>query len=280
MQPSKFPLFLQRSSISTLDRSQTTCHCHLSRLSPHFTQKTAPFGIHFRVLCANVVFAWFEKCCCRFFCPAQIKQPLDQSPPRQRQNQWILKRWPPSKTVAQKRSVCWPAHPLNWLFARQALNAWLEMFPQAIFDQLFPSNSEKNIFDHFHNVAYPGRLAFRRIISSRFVWRGLSSDVTGLGPQVSGLPTGQSTTTRAWSPPPIPQWHFSHLHVDLVGPLQYSNNFNYIFTIIDRTSNWMEAISLSETSVVACAKALTFTWISLFGVPETITSYRGPQFNL
>jgi hypothetical protein len=62
------------------------------------------------------------------------------------------------------------------------------------------------------------------------------------------------------------------------GTLQYSNNFNYIFTIIDRTSKWMEAIPLSDTSAAACAKALTFTWISRFGVPETITSDRRPQF--
>jgi hypothetical protein len=39
----------------------------------------------------------------------------------------------------------------------------------------------------------------------------------------------------------------------------------------------MEAIPLSDTSAAACAKALTFTWISRFGVPETITSDRGPQ---
>jgi hypothetical protein len=71
---------------------------------------------------------------------------------------------------------------------------------------------------------------------------------------------------------------FSHLHVDLVGPLQYSNNFNYIFTIIDCMSKWMEAVPLSETSVVECAKALTSTWISRFGVPETIISDCGPQF--
>jgi hypothetical protein len=58
----------------------------------------------------------------------------------------------------------------------------------------------------------------------------------------------------------------------LVGPLQYSNNFNYIFTIIDRTSKWVENIPISETSAAACAKPLTFTWISRFGVPETITS--------
>jgi hypothetical protein len=40
----------------------------------------------------------------------------------------------------------------------------------------------------------------------------------------------------------------------------------------------MEAIPLSETSAAACAKALTFSWISRFGVPETITSDHGPQF--
>jgi transposase InsO family protein len=66
--------------------------------------------------------------------------------------------------------------------------------------------------------------------------------------------------------------------VDLVGPLQYSNSFGYFFTIIDRTSKWMEAVPLSETSAAACAKALTFSWISRFGVPETITSDHGPQF--
>ncbi len=63
-----------------------------------------------------------------------------------------------------------------------------------------------------------------------------------------------------------------------MGPLQNSNGFIYIFTVIDRTSKWMEAIPLSETCVVGCAKALTFSWISRFGVPETITSDHGPQF--
>jgi transposase InsO family protein len=63
-----------------------------------------------------------------------------------------------------------------------------------------------------------------------------------------------------------------------VGPLQYSNNFNSIFIIIDRTSKRMEAIPLSDTSAAACAKALTFTRISCFGVPKTITIDRGPQF--
>ncbi len=122
--------------------------------------------------------------------------------------------------------------------------------------------------------------ASHRIISSRFVWRGLSSDVTAWSRGCLACQRGKihRHTRLAPLPIPIPQRHFSHLHVDLVGPLQYSNNFNHIFTIIDRTSKWMEAVPISETSVAACAKALTFTWISCFGVPETITSDRGPQF--
>jgi hypothetical protein len=148
------------------------------------------------------------------------------------------------------------------------------------FCPIVPLKFRKDIFAHFHNVAHPGRLASCRIISSRFVWRGLSSDVTAWARGYLACQRGRihRHTRLAPQPIPIPQRRFSHLHVDLVGPLQYSNNFNYIFTIIDRTSKWMEAIPLSDTSTAACAKALTFTWISRFGVPETITSDRGPQF--
>jgi hypothetical protein len=148
------------------------------------------------------------------------------------------------------------------------------------FRPIVPLKFRKSIFDHFHNVALFRRLAFCRIISSRFVWRGLSSDVTGWARGCLACQQGKihRHSRLVPQPIPIPQRRFSHLHVDLVGPLQYSNNFHFIFTIIDRRSEWMEAIPLSETAAAACAKALTFTWISRFGVPETITSDRGPQF--
>jgi hypothetical protein len=46
------------------------------------------------------------------------------------------------------------------------------------FCPIVPLKFSKTIFDHFHNVAHPGRLAFHHIILSRFVWRGLSSNIT------------------------------------------------------------------------------------------------------
>ncbi len=45
------------------------------------------------------------------------------------------------------------------------------------FRPIVPLKFRKDIFAHFYNVTYPGRLASRRIISSWFVWCGLSSEI-------------------------------------------------------------------------------------------------------
>ena len=66
--------------------------------------------------------------------------------------------------------------------------------------------------------------------------------------------------------------------MDLVGPLPPSSGYTHIFTIVDRTTRWPEAIPLRETSTIDCAKALVSTWIARFGVPQDITSDRGSQF--
>jgi hypothetical protein len=51
-----------------------------------------------------------------------------------------------------------------------------------------------------------------------------------------------------------------------------------LFTIIDRTSRWPEAIPLASITAAVCARALFAGWVSCFGVPATITSDRGAQF--
>ncbi len=77
---------------------------------------------------------------------------------------------------------------------------------------------------------------------------------------------------------PVPTRRFSHIHVDLVGPLPASKGFTYLFTIIDRTSRWPEAIPIAATTTVDCANALFQGWVSRFGVPAVITSEHGTQF--
>jgi hypothetical protein len=47
-----------------------------------------------------------------------------------------------------------------------------------------------------------------------------------------------------------------YLHVDLVGPFPVSISGNrYLFTVIDRATRWVEAISLANMSTAVCAAA-------------------------
>jgi IS30 family transposase len=76
-----------------------------------------------------------------------------------------------------------------------------------------------------------------------------------------------------------PTQRFSHLHIDLVGPLPTSRDgYTHLFTVIDRSTRWAEAIPLRSTSAASCADALVSGWVSRFGVPEQVTSDQGRQF--
>ena len=47
-----------------------------------------------------------------------------------------------------------------------------------MFRPLVPRDIRRQVFEHLQGAAHPGRRATHRLISSRYVWKGLSSDVT------------------------------------------------------------------------------------------------------
>jgi transposase InsO family protein len=67
--------------------------------------------------------------------------------------------------------------------------------------------------------------------------------------------------------------------MDLVGPLPTSPEcFKYIFTIIDDSTRWLEAVPVKNMEATMAADALVTGWICRFGVPAAVTSDRGTQF--
>lgn len=74
------------------------------------------------------------------------------------------------------------------------------------------------------------------------------------------------------------QGRFDSIHVDIVGPLPLSKGYTYLFTCIDRYTRWPEAIPMADATAESCVSALLTGWISRFGVPTTITSDQGQQF--
>jgi hypothetical protein len=102
-------------------------------------------------------------------------------------------------------------------------------------------------------------------------------------PGVATASTANAVTQPSSPPQSIanPVQRFSHLHLDLVGPLpQSSEGYTHLLTVVDRSTRWAEAVPLRSTAADSCATALIGGWIARFGVPQRITSDRGPQFTL
>ena len=74
-----------------------------------------------------------------------------------------------------------------------------------------------------------------------------------------------------------PAQRFEHVYVNLVGPFTPDRGFSHLLTIVDRTTRWPEAISITDTTADTVVQAFIDGWVSRFGVPVTVASDRGAQ---
>jgi hypothetical protein len=149
-----------------------------------------------------------------------------------------------------------------------------------VFRSLMPIQHREAVFKALHAIHHPGVRATRRIIPTRFCWPQMAKAITQMARACLHCQWGKVHRHVHLQPAeiPVPHRRFGHIHVDLVGPLPPSRGHTYLFSIIDRTSRWPEAIPLASITAANCAKALFAGWVSRFGVPATITSDRGAQF--
>jgi Integrase core domain/Integrase zinc binding domain len=126
-----------------------------------------------------------------------------------------------------------------------------------------------------------GVLATRRLLAAKVIWPKMAADIGHWCRECQDCARGKVTVqpSPAVVPIPVPKERFSHLHVDLVGHFPVSEEgYTYLFTVIDHSTRWLEAVPIKNMEVRMCADALVDTWISRFGVPAVITSDRRTQF--
>jgi transposase InsO family protein len=146
---------------------------------------------------------------------------------------------------------------------------------------LVPAAFRRQIFDAIHGLAHPGTRATKRLISSRYVWPRLASDVTAWCKACEHCCRAKVTRQPAADPVAItvPTTRFSHIHVDLVGPLPAAaDGSSFILTAVDRTTRWAEAYPLRSTTAEVCLATLTAGWFCRYGIPAAVTTDRGVQF--
>ena len=143
-----------------------------------------------------------------------------------------------------------------------------------------PLTLRRQIFDHLHGISHPGIRATQRLIASKYVWPSMNKDVRHWTRTCQAC---QRAKVQFHTTLPIGRFHppdarFDHVHVDLVGPLPPVHGYTHLLTCVDRFTRWPEAIPLTNTSTETVAQAFLFGWIARFGVPSSLTSDRGGQF--
>ncbi|BHF63738.1 hypothetical protein SprV_0200673200 [Sparganum proliferum] len=175
-----------------------------------------------------------------------------------------------STTTLQLRDAPLPASPGT------ILCDWSTGTPRPV----VPLSYRKTVFDHFHSLSYPAIRASRKLIAARFIWPKMNSDIVFWIRQCLSCQKNK-VHRHTFSPPStfaVPDVRFHHVHLDLVGPPPPSRGYTHILTAVDRFTPWPIAVPISDTSAENTVMVFLTQWISTFGVPATLTTDRGSQF--
>ena len=143
-----------------------------------------------------------------------------------------------------------------------------------------PQSLRRQVFDNLHSLSHPSIRSTVHLITDRFFWPRMNVQIRLWAKQCifcQRCKVYRHSVSPFGNFPKIDS-RFSHVHLDLVGPLLPSNGNTYIMTCVDRFTRWPIAIPLADITTVTVSRAFINHWIANYGVPKELTTDRGPQF--
>lgn len=142
-----------------------------------------------------------------------------------------------------------------------------------------PKSYREAAFKALHELSHPGIRSTRKLMTSRYFWPRMNTEIAQWTKNC--LKCQKSKITRH-TITPLGQFEeagrFDHIHVDIVGPLLPSEEYQYIVTMMDRRTKWPEAVPVQNITAETVARAVYEHWICRFGCPLRITTDQGRQF--
>jgi cleavage and polyadenylation specificity factor subunit 1 len=145
---------------------------------------------------------------------------------------------------------------------------------------LLPLKFTQEVCDLVHNLGHFGVKRTLNTIARQYFWPGMRKQINDTvrackSCQINKIVKPQRRVLQAFPRTD----RFRTVHVDIVGPLPISSKGKqYIFTMVDRFTRWMEAVPMRNISAENCATVFFNTWVTRFGCPDYLISDQGAQF--
>ena len=132
----------------------------------------------------------------------------------------------------------------------------------------------------FHALDHCGRKPLLRRISSEYYWPRMATDVAAFCKECHWCQSAKvgKPIRLPNSQIKVPHRRFSHLNLDILGPLPKSRGCRYMLTIFCKTSRFFQAVPLESADADSCTRAFLHHWVQYFSLPATASSDNGNTF--